>query len=231
MKIPPKHPAILEGRTVFKNSIKTPTVKMLKPGSNNSKLGFIITKGKWKGCPIYSLTLEERKTCPSYCIFWQTCYGSNLYLAHRFDHTHKDFLINLEQNVKALSEKYPNGFVVRLHVLGDFYSVDYVNWWGKMLHSYPQLLIFGYTAYKHGPIYRAIRKYSQRFSERFAIRISGTNWKFSTNRYSERDAPIIKGCQTKTGIVCPQELGMLKTCSECALCFSRKIPKVLFIEH
>lgn len=45
-------------------------------GANNPKTGKRITKGLWAGMPIYTLTLEERASCPSYCHMWRDCYGN-----------------------------------------------------------------------------------------------------------------------------------------------------------
>ncbi len=43
--------------------------------STNVKLGKKVTKGIYKGYPIFTLTLEERKTCPRSCKHWNNCYG------------------------------------------------------------------------------------------------------------------------------------------------------------
>ena len=62
--------AINEKRTLFPKNRRNPIenkTDILKIGSNNDKLGGLIEKGIWAGLPIYSLTLEERKTCPTSC--------------------------------------------------------------------------------------------------------------------------------------------------------------------
>ena len=116
---------------------------ILKPGRNNKKLGFKITSKRWKGKKLYSLTLTERDTCPTSCHHWEDCYGDNMPFAHRFR------AVGLEQKLEtelaALIESNPSGIVVRLHVLGDFYSIDYVKFWEEMLFKHPSLCLFGYT--------------------------------------------------------------------------------------
>jgi hypothetical protein len=52
----------------------------------------------------------------------------------------------LWDELAALQQMHPGGFLVRLHVLGDFYSVDYAQLWHEALEAYPALHIFGYTA-------------------------------------------------------------------------------------
>ena len=132
-------------RTKYRKGVKAPHINMLKPGKNNKKLGGTVSVKMWQDKPLFSLTLEERKTCPTTCQQWDNCYGNNMPFAHRFDHTHQDFRRSLEYQLRYLMEKHPDGIVVRLHVLGDFYSVEYVQFWEKMLDVYPTLSIYGYT--------------------------------------------------------------------------------------
>ena len=118
--------------TVYQRSIKSPyDSTVIKPGSNNKKLGFNITSKKWKGKKLYSLTLVERETCPISCHHWDDCYGNNMPFAHRF--STEGLEKNLEREIETLINKHPHGIVIRLHVLGDFYEVGYVQFWEDML--------------------------------------------------------------------------------------------------
>ena len=42
--------------------------KPLKWGHNSAKVGGRAIRGRWKNLPIYTLTLEERATCPRSCV-------------------------------------------------------------------------------------------------------------------------------------------------------------------
>ena len=158
--------------TLYPKSIKhSSEASVLKPGRNNKKLGWKITKGKWKGKYLYSLTLTERATCPTSCHHWDDCYGNNMPFAHRFDT--RGLIQKLEQEIPQLLSKHKKGIVIRLHVLGDFYSVDYARFWQKMLVQYDDLCIFGYTARElDSKIGRAIWLNNIRFSDRHVIRWS-----------------------------------------------------------
>ena len=123
--------------TKFKKSIKPPNLKMLKPGKNNKKLGWNITKGPHKGKKLYSLTLEERATCPTDCQQWDNCYMNNVPFGHRYDHTDVNFIPMLTTNIEELLRKHPEGIMIRLHVSGDFFSEDYVRYWSERLRLYP----------------------------------------------------------------------------------------------
>ena len=94
----------------------------LKSGENSAKIGGLIVKGRWRGFPVYTLTLEERATCPRTCHHWRSCFGNGTHLADRIA-AGANLEWRLEREVALLDIDHPRGFVVRLHVLGDFYSV------------------------------------------------------------------------------------------------------------
>jgi hypothetical protein len=219
--------AIDLGVSAYTKSIKSPTsITLLKSAKENKKLGNgkgTITKGKWKGFPLFSLTLEERKTCPITCHHWSTCFGNNMPFAHRVDaltNTQK-FLSILQSEVSELASKYPKGFVVRLHVLGDFFSVDYVNFWVKMIQTYRNLHLFGYTARVFGPIRNALNWLMK--SDRVWIR-------FSSNPKNDGAIYATKATNNVPGIVCPEQTGKTDSCLTCGLCWSIN-STILFKEH
>ena len=158
--------------TIYQKSIKQGSkTGLLKKGSSNKKLGFKITSKKWTGKRLYSLTLVERETCPTSCHHWDDCYGNNMDFAHRFKNKNIDLF--LEREIESLMQKHKEGIVIRLHVLGDFYSEDYVRFWEEMLIRHPKLCLFGYTARKGDNIAHALWLLNKRFSDRCVIRHSG----------------------------------------------------------
>ena len=201
--------------TIYQKSVKDPTTKtILKKGSSNKKLGFKVTAKKWTGKRLYSLTLVERETCPTTCHHWNDCYGNNMPFAHRFSIGGLEQ--KLETEIAALIEKHPLGIVVRLHVLGDFYSEGYVRFWEQMLFDYPTLCIFGYTARKEDNIANAIWLLNNRFNERCVIRHSGNkeagdNWSYAAEESFEG-----------ASFDCPEQTGKLKDCASCGLCWTTK---------
>ena len=81
--------AIANSKTVFGATVKSvsdglgKTEKIIKK-STNIKLGKKVTKGKFNGFPIFTVTLQERATCPTDCIHWSNCYGNNMPFATRY---------------------------------------------------------------------------------------------------------------------------------------------------
>ena len=227
MKLKPDHPAVLESRTIHPKMVKDANRRLLKPATDNQKLGKghkVIQKGSLKGFPMYSLTLEERKTCPNTCLNWLQCYGNNMGFAHRIDHTDKDFLFNLEKEIRELNEKGP--FLVRLHVLGDFYSTPYIRFWYRVLGAYSNLHVFGYTALwncSHSVMLRAIRR---SYGKRFMVRYSRPKPEIS----DANDLFAAKAEQSSDGIVCPQQTGKTQSCLTCSLCWETD-KTILFVEH
>ena len=191
--LPADHAAMREGRTIFPttvNEVGHPRLKrLLKGGENSRKIGRAVTKGKLKGFPIFTLTLEERATCPRSCEVFDACYGNGMPYAQRIKHG-RAFEERLWEELADKQAKHPNGFLVRLHILGDFYSVEYAELWAEALEAYPALHIFGYTA--HSPdseIGGVIRELLGYRSDRFHIRFSGWgggNGRLGRNRQRSR---------------------------------------------
>ena len=224
--------AVQNGHTKFRKSVKPPTVKLftevLKPGKNNKKLGGLITKGRWKGKYLYSLTLEERSTCPRYCHHWDDCYGNNMPFAHRFD-VSPDLLPAIHGNIVRLRNKHPMGIVIRLHVLGDFYSPEYVNFWAEMLEAWPNLCLFGYTARWGDDTQYAIHTQLNRgYPSRCVIRYS------RNMEYDETLTARYAADETFDGaaFTCPEQTGKADSCADCGLCWSSGATKtVKFLSH
>ena len=213
-----------EGRTKFPSLRKEiKDQKVLKPGNNNKKLGFVITAKKWRGCRIFSLTLEERATCPRSCHHWEDCYGNNMYLAHRFEHG-TELCVKIEKEIEELLSKYKTGIVIRLHVLGDFYSEEYVNFWRSMFEKYDRLHVFGYTARWDDPIADAINSLNKTFPDRCVIRYSRNRKQKGLKSFACKDD------YQGDSFTCLEQLGKNVSCASCALCWTTK-KTVKFLTH
>lgn len=217
----PGHDAVIEGRTLFPSTVVDAgaALTVLKSGFNQRKVGKRVTKGRWRGMEIYCLTLEERKTCPRSCQHWLSCYGNNMHRAQRIEAGPElERLLWLE--LAALEARHPAGFVVRLHILGDFYSTGYVRFWKRALAAFPALRVFGYTA-RHprtDPIGRALWQLTVWTWDRFAIRFSG------------REAPTMGAVTIKRGgasthVICPAQTAERRgdkgdrVCATCTFCW------------
>ena len=215
--------------TRYPKSIKSAFGNMvLKPARNNKKLGNgVVKKGRWKGMPLFSVTLVERETCPSDCIRWDSCYGNNMPFAHRFV-VNLDFYETVEKELKALSIKYPKGFVVRLHILGDFPHLEYVMFWRMMLVRFSQLHIYGYTA--HNPVtnlgghidtqLNRLYPYGKcviRFS--LPLRYNSNGWRYASPKDLGKDS-----------FHCPEQTEKTESCLTCAACWE-STKTVFFEEH
>ena len=212
--------AITEGRTIFVRSrrdVRDYPYALLKRASGNAKLGKgsnIIVKSKWKGMPLYTLTLEERATCPKACEQWGRCFGNNMMFAHRITGDPELLMLRLADELGHLSSLHPDGYVIRLHVLGDFFSLSYVQFWIDALRHHPALRVFGYT-HRRGSILEAIRAHLQ--CDRAIIRSSDTGGRFSANVNGE-------------GITCPEQTAKTESCLTCGLCWQTD-SAIRFLPH
>ena len=227
-------PADAEG-TIYQTAVETPTADtdVLTDGVNNRKIGGDVLVGRLKGAQIMTLALEERATCPRSCIHWLTCYGNNI-PSRRWAHG-QALEAAIRRQVPELLRKRP--LLVRLHVLGDFYSHEYLRMWVELLDAHPDLSVFGFTAWAKGtPIGDAVARVRAAMPDQFAIRTSGQTgpWgSWTIDWPTEKRFVRING---DAGMVCPEQRDANDTgrrgkhCGNCAACWQSNVP-VVFIEH
>lgn len=220
------HPAYRSGRSIFSSRIFDPSEvqRVLKSGHQSRKIGAEVQKGKWRGYPIFTLTLEERATCPRSCAVWGACYGNGMHAAERIS-AGPALEAALWEELADKQAEHPGGFVVRLHVLGDFYSVEYAQLWAEAIEAYPALHVFGYTARDPaaagiGAILSGLA--GERF-DRFAMRFSG--WDGPTG-----GAVVVDHGEAIKHLICPAQTGRVDCCSTCAICFQSK-RTIAFLRH
>ena len=247
--------AVMTGKTIFQNRIKSADraamgkSELLIKKSTNVKLGKRVTKGKWKGFPIFTLTLEERATCPRSCAHWADCYGNNMMYAFRYQ-AGPELEAMLETELAELQRKHPNGFLVRLHILGDFYSVGYVAKWAKWLGMFPALHVYGYTANQpdaadatERAIGQALLSLSDNCGTRWAVRFSGNFDRPTMTANSADDSRAMAAVTEKQAFICPTQISkatgkyaakgeetLVPDCGACGLCWTASKP-VVFITH
>ncbi len=191
---------------------------VLKDGCNNSKVGGDVLVGWLKGAYIATLTLEERATCPRSCLMWRGCYGNSMHFARRWA-PGPELEAQIRDEVALACDKNDK-VLLRLHILGDFYSVEYLQMWADLLDEHDNLFIFGFTA--HLPdtqLGRGIAWLRQQAPRRFMVRTSGQTgtWgsftlPFPTDKKKIGDA-----------IVCPEQLDAMSGgkrgvhCGNCAV--------------
>lgn len=230
--IPDHHPAAVDGRSLFQKSVVSAqeAPRLLVSGEQQRKIGSRIMKGRWKGKPIYCLTLEERATCPRFCAHWATCYGNSMHWARRHQHG-PELEYRLWQELKAKQSAHPAGFVVRVHVLGDFYDLAYASLWTRWLQEFPALHLMGFTAQNRwGLVGRLIDDMNLQYPDRVSIRFSTptpdtTTGGWATTIWRKPEAPAVP-----EGIVCPAQTGRTDCCATCGLCWATE-KTIVFIAH
>ncbi len=227
-----KAQAIEQGRTQYLDfGVKEVIAQnVLKRSMQNDKLGKMREwrVGAFKGMPLYSLTLEERATCERSCNAWDVCYGNNMPFAHRFDVTQDGglaLMMRLTVELDKLDTKHKQGYSIRLHILGDFFSVEYVDFWREQLATRPLLHIYGYT-HRQGAIKQRIDEVWAEFPGKFAIMQS------DGERDDVKPIALIETTDGAASLpICPEQSGKAKGCLDCGLCTNIGIKGVRFLIH
>ncbi len=205
--------------------------RILKDGRHNAKIGGWVLCGHLREAVIYTLSLEERATCPKTCHLYRECYGNRMHLARRWVHTPL-----LEQGiadeVDALCDKHEQ-VLIRLHVLGDFPSFEYLWFWVALLDQYENLNLFGFTAWAGATeIGAGIARVRSVYGRRFSIRNSNMTGKWGSFTVDFPTESEMIG----DAIVCPEQRAALgdidggKHCGSCAACWSTDRP-IAFVQH
>jgi hypothetical protein len=226
-----RHKALEEARTIFRKSLRQPdeVKSLLVSGHSNVKLGRDVRDGRmFRGWWLYSLSLEERATCPRTCHHWDSCYGNNMPFAKRIDTSDEAaFMAKLEADLEAvLAVRGRAGVLVRLHVLGDFFSSAYVRFWGDMLAKHDRLAVFGYTARKRASnIGAMIQHIKDLHPDRFRIRWSdgGEPKDCTVSIAYPEDKPA-------NAFICPEQTGKRDACGKCGACWNSET-NVAFVNH
>jgi hypothetical protein len=219
------HPASRSGRTIFASRVFDPAEvqRVLKTGHQSRKIGKVVTKGARRGWPIFTLTLEERATCPRTCKAWAMCFGNNMQAAERIV-AGPELEVALWRELIALQRQHPRGFMIRLHVLGDFYSLGYVRLWKRALAEFPALHVFGFTA----------RDRDQDPIGALLWRMANADWGRFAMRFSGLDAPMLGSQlmpdQHAAAIPCPAQRRDEICCASCMLCIHSK-RSIAFARH
>lgn len=209
------HPALDEARTIFPSTVipSAQAPRLLVSGVNQAKIGGRVQKGPWAGLPIYCLTLEERATCPRSCAQWATCYGNAMPLARRHA-ADRDLMPRLAREV---AEVVPAA--IRLHVLGDFFSVEYAAFWHGLLRRHRGLHLFGFTAWPcTSPIGAAIESMNidrwQQCAIRFSVPLDAAPAPMQASVAWAGEA------LPPDAIACPAQTGATAACATCGLCWA-----------
>jgi hypothetical protein len=217
-------PAYRSGRSIFTSRVfdVDEVVRVLKTGHQSRKIGKTVAKGPRRGWPIFTLTLEERATCPRTCEAWAFCYGNNMQAAERIV-AGPALEAALWSELSTLQTRHPRGFMVRLHVLGDFYSLDYVELWARALAAFPALHVFGFTArLPETPMGKRLYAMAVADFERFAIRFSGLAG-------PDHGSQLMPDHDPKA-IPCPAQTDATDCCATCGLCWHSE-RSIAFAKH
>lgn len=233
-RLPWSHPAMRNQTTRYPATVRDPVPgePVLKSGHDNVKLGGVVQKGRLAGAPIYGLTIEERATCPEDCEMSAVCYGNRMHFARRW-RAGEALEAALDWDLAVVARQHPEGFLIRLHVLGDFYSLDYVEKWSAWLDSHSALNVFGFTHRSpFDPIGRRLKEMRDALWPRFAMRFSGMAG--PRNAVMTDAIPVVP--TVGAAVVCAEQWHALqgrgeeRCCATCAFCWTADAA-VAFVEH
>lgn len=211
---------------------------MITLSKGNKKLGKLLN---WSITPITTCP-NKTDLCTKFCYALKSykqypnvrkAWWSNLAATRN----NPDFVANFNTE---LAKWVKRGYaVVRLHVSGDFYSLEYLQAIGHIIIQNPEVTFYAYTKQWRDPDFIAPLEFLNALPNCtiFASTDQETIDAGEVPPDTLREAVVVarKGSTTTNAIHCPQQTGKIASCEKCKFCFAPYHKKhnrgVAFIEH
>lgn len=189
---------------------------------------------------VYTWNIPYVKTCPGASeLCRQVCYNAayprnknsdeNL-LAYRYE---RKKLMSCLNKVLARHTNQER-VIVRLHSEGDFFSKEYIRFWGEIIKANPKVHFWTYT--------RSWRVEELREELEYLDNLDNINlyfsWDETMSERTEHKKAILTGnieayikTVDKEKVVCPEQLCLVNGCVNCGICLFNKSSDVVFLIH
>lgn len=171
----------------------------------------------------------NQTTCPCHC---EKCYAN--YGCYNFAGVKKSLEMNtelavnhlefLERALMAQCETLEDGTEIRIHAVGDFFSLAYIEMWGRIIKAFPTLVFWTYTKVQ------AFESMFDEFPNANIVKslVPGFGFNFGHIDYiiNMYNALIAMGKEVH---ICKCGIDDNQHCHNCASC--SKYEYVLFVEH
>jgi hypothetical protein len=180
--------------------------------------------------PIASFSTPPGVTCPGASEWCVTCYAKKYfrmyknvqtaYERNRQARTESDFVDTMIAKIK--------GPFFRIHVSGDFDSLEYIDQWITIAKARPDVAFWAYTRSWNVPTLvealdrlRALPNVQLFASHDATMSAPPSGWRVAG----------IEGTDTVRGYACPEQNGRKANCLDCGYCFRGKRGNVIFTVH
>lgn len=125
---------------------------------------------------------------------------------------------------------------VRIHSSGDFFSKDYIAFWKDIIHKNPDIYFWAYTrSWAVDELVDDIielntlnnMKLILSWDQTMAHPIDG----FTKSIVYSTNEEINLALETKNGIVCPEQYGLVSSCADCGICILGNLSNIYFVLH
>jgi hypothetical protein len=134
--------------------------------------------------------------------------------------------------------------LVRIHVSGDFDTVEYIEQWEALVDQHPDVKFWGYTRswriselmeplefLRQMPNVQLFASVDPGTSEGAIEALTEDGWRLSRIHENDKYPLPPEEKITNTGILCPEQLGNEESCQTCGFCWLGTRRDVTFIAH
>ena len=197
-------------------------------------LGVSLGEGTTKVGEVMTFSLPSKTTCPGAstwclrrCYAWR--YEQRRPGCRRANESHLALANDTQRFAETFIGILPRILpCFRIHVSGDFHTVEYIEAWTLICRAFPQTLFWGYTRSWTVPALREALEHlrAEPNIQLFAsvdpdMDLPPREWR---RAYVNTDARAV-------GIACGKQIGEHGSCLACGLCFRRRWGDVVFKVH
>ena len=167
------------------------------------------------------------QVCKSYC--YNASYASNGMAINNYILYKKD-IKKLEQViVKQLDavNNNNNNIGLRWHSSGDFFSVEYIQMWNRIVRSFSNVCFWGYT---RSWCIDELRKELNILENNVNVNLY-YSWDISMKKIKDNHKISVVDINLDRSVKCPEQYGLVCSCADCGICFYNKKESIYFEIH
>lgn len=132
-------------------------------------------------------------------------------------------------------QKKHKNIAVRLHSSGDFFSVEYIQFWRSIITAYPEVAFWAYTrSWRVSKLMTELQKLSDcpNFNLYYSYDKTMTDAVPKHKKaFVVENEEVLNTCIDNQAVSCPEQHNRVDSCSSCGICIKDRILDIYFVLH
>lgn len=127
---------------------------------------------------------------------------------------------------------------VRIHSSGDFFSIEYIDFWKDIIQKNPDVLFWGYTrSWVISELTESVKDLNNLGNMKLILSWDETMVQppdgFAKSIVCNSSNDISDLLKKETGVVCPEQYNLVRSCADCGICITKLLgmENIFFLLH